>query len=576
VTLPSSTTALPFTNDRTGKIASVQGRGIDLVLIFVVAFLSLIALIVWLDNAEGITGNGVFKAIQAKPWIADPATARLDPSNYLYFPFVGAFCRLLDLIDVFPGDPRRQITIVNAFSAALCLCAVYVVVREITQHRLVAWLAVLFQFACAFFLNLAISNEDIMPAYALLFASMALACVWFVEPTRRRVAVVAILFTIAWMFEWRLIFPTLPAMLLALGLGPGRALQRLGRIVLFLCAMIATAWITVTLWGSHLNNVPSVLDLLWTGKGVVSGWAGFAWRKIGFLWMGMGEYLVGGRNISDFDAIFLMWRELLISSALIFFLGTGALIILWRNRQAVDARVLAAVFGITFGAGEFLNLYSQPQDPQMQINVMAWLTIAWALVIAYAMRLRPVITFATCLAFSAALLSYNIWQLLPLRGFDTAWRLSLDRIERSADPARTVFLLHGFEPTISKMFYHWDGEWNYFATLGPSPSPQTKFKVLALVSGPVNKSKLAPKELADDLQHQIEKVMDLGYDVIASDIWDWDLARVESSLSTVADREKAEAIYRMLHSKFTGTPAFSDPLAGSFFKIQRASRENEK
>ena len=29
-----------------------------------------------------------------------------------------------------------------------------------------------------------------------------------------------------------------------------------------------------------------------------------------------------------------------------------------------------------------MNLYSQPQDPQMQINVMVWLTIGWALILA--------------------------------------------------------------------------------------------------------------------------------------------------------------------------------------------------
>ncbi len=572
MTLPSSATTLPSRRDPKGEVAPLPGLGIDLILIFVAAFAALVTLIIWLDNAEGITGNGVFKAIQAKPWIANPATAPLDPSNYLYFPFVGAFCRLLDLIDVFPGDPRRQLTIVNAFSAALCLCVVYVLVREITQRRLVAWAAVFFHLACAFFLNLAISNEDIMPSYALLFASMALASIWFAEPTRLRIAVVAVLFAIAWMFEWRLMFPTLPAMLLAIGLGPGRALQRLERAVLFLGVMVATAWTAMSLWGPQPYNVPSVLDLLWTGKGVDSGWAGFTPRKIGFLWAGMTQYLSGGRNVSELDIIYTMWRELLVSSAIVVFLASGALVILWRNRHAVDARVLATVFGITFGAGEILNFYSQPQDPQMQINVMAWLTIAWALVVASAARVRPALTFAASMAFCAMLLSYNIWQLLPLRGVDTAWRLTLDRIEREADPARTVFLLHGFEPTISKMFYHWDGRWDYFATLGPSPTPQTKFKVLALVSGPVNKSKLTPKELADDLQHQIEKVIDLGYDVVASDIWDWNLARVEASLSTVANREKSEAIYQMLHSKFTGTPAFSDPLAGSFFKIQRADQ----
>ena len=568
--LPSSKAAT-FSTDQAGK-DSAQGRYIDLFLVFFVGLFGLIALIVWLDNAEGITGNGVFKAIQAKPWISSPATAPLDPSNYLYFPFVGAFCQLLDLIGVFASDPRRQLTIVNAFSAALCLCIVYALVREVTQSRLVASMAVLFHLATAFFLNLAISNEDIMPSYTLLFASMALACVWFVHPTPVRVFLVAALFTIAWLFEWRLMFPTLPAMLMALALGPGHVLQRLARIALFITTMVALAWIVMSLWGPQPNTVPSVFDLLWTGKGIDSGWSGFNLRKVGFLWFGMSEYLVGGNNISELDIIYRMLREVIFSSAIVLALAVGALAILWRSRQVLDMRVLAVVFGVTFGAGQVLNLYSQPQDPQMQINVMCWLTIAWALIVAFAARYRPTVTFAVGTAFCLLLLSYNIWSMTPLRGADTAWRLALDRIEREADPARTVFLLHGFEATISKMFYHWDGQWDYFATLGPSPTPKTKFKVLALVSGPVNKSSMSPAELAEDLQHQIEKAMSLGYDIVASDIWGWDLSRMESSLSTVAGREKAEAIYRMLHSKFTGTPVFSDPLAGPFFKIQPANQ----
>jgi len=557
--------------DQTTKSLS-PGRRLDLFLIFTASFLVLIALIAWLDNAEGITGNGVFKAVQAKPWISEPGTARLDPSNYLYFPFVGVVCRLFDLIGVFPADPRRQITIINAFSAALCLCVVYLLVREITQRRLVAWVAVLFHLACAYFVNLAINNEDIMPSYTLLLASMALACVWFVEPTKLRVALVAGLFTLAWMFEWRLMFPTLPGMLLALALGPGPATQRLGRIALFLGTMVAIAWVAVALWGPQNNNVPSVLDLLWTGKGTDKGWAGFSERKIGFLWIGIGEYLAGGRNISNFDTIATMWKEVLTSTTFVALLAGAALIILWRNRQAAGARMLAALFGITFGAGEVLNLYSQPQDPQMQINVMSWLTIAWALVVSAAARVRPLPAFGVSVAFSLALLYYNVSMLKPLRGYDTAWRLSLERIEKEADPARTVFLLHGFDSMISKMFYHWDGEWDYYKTLGPSPTPQTKFKIVALVSGPVNKMQLSGSELADDLERQILHVMDLGYDVVASEIWGWDLARLESSLATVTTTEKSEAIYRMLHSKFKATPLFSDPQAGPFYKVERADR----
>ena len=113
--------------------------------------------------------------MELKPWVADPANAPLYPSNYLFYPVYGALCRLLDLLGVFAGDPRRQMTILNAVSASLCLGVVYLMVRALTGDRLIALLAALFHLACSFVLFLAITNEDIMPSYTLLFASMALA-----------------------------------------------------------------------------------------------------------------------------------------------------------------------------------------------------------------------------------------------------------------------------------------------------------------------------------------------------------------------------------------------------------------
>ena len=52
---------------------------------------------------------------------------------------------------------------------------------------------------------------------------MALAGLWFDRPTHGRVAIaVGALFTLGWLVEWRLIFPTLPALVLALAWRPGR------------------------------------------------------------------------------------------------------------------------------------------------------------------------------------------------------------------------------------------------------------------------------------------------------------------------------------------------------------------
>ena len=68
----------------------------QLLLAFAVSLLVLCGLIGWLHNVHILTANGMYKSIQAEPWIADPAHAALDPSNYLYFPLYGTLCRLLD------------------------------------------------------------------------------------------------------------------------------------------------------------------------------------------------------------------------------------------------------------------------------------------------------------------------------------------------------------------------------------------------------------------------------------------------------------------------------------------------
>ena len=546
-----------------------SGRLFDLVAIIVSSMTVFVTLFLWLDNAQGITGNGLFKSVTIKGWMADPVNSTLDLSNYLYYPFMAVLCRLLDAIGIHPGDPRHQLPLINAFSAALCLCIVYLLARKITGRRSIAWAVVAFHLAGAFFLNLAIINEDIMPSYTLMFASMALACAWFPEPTVRRVALVATLFTVAWMFEWRLMFPTLPAMLVALALSPGRVVARVGRIVLFLGTMVAVAQIAVWLWGPQNGNAGPVSQLLWTGKGTNEGWAGFSIAKLSFLWIGITEYLVGGSNVGDLSALPLFLTEMLVATFFTVALAAISLLILWRDRESSQIRILAAIFGVTFVAGEVMNAYSQPQDPQMQINIMPWLTVGWALVLAAAVRRHPAPALGTAIAVSVALFAYNVSRIVPLRGQDGAWRLALERIEREVDPTRTIFLVQGFEQAVSEKFYAWDGEWDFFDKLGPAPAAKPKFKLLTLTSGAVHKPSATGKELADHLRGQIDRSMDLGYDVVANVVWDWTEAQLAASLETVADVDKAIALYRMLHERYVASPAFSDPVAGPYFRLRR-------
>ena len=68
----------------------------------------LLSLIVWLDNVHIATLNGMYKSIQLEAWIHTPATARLDPSNYIYFPVYGVLCRSSIGSACFVASPRSK------------------------------------------------------------------------------------------------------------------------------------------------------------------------------------------------------------------------------------------------------------------------------------------------------------------------------------------------------------------------------------------------------------------------------------------------------------------------------------
>src|SRR6185437_4419031 len=100
-------------------------RGWPTALAFLLSLIVLCSLIGWLQNVHMITANGMYKSIQAEPWIADFAHARLDASNYLYFPLYGASARLLDALGILRGVPWQQFAYLNAFWASLGVAAVY-------------------------------------------------------------------------------------------------------------------------------------------------------------------------------------------------------------------------------------------------------------------------------------------------------------------------------------------------------------------------------------------------------------------------------------------------------------------
>jgi len=559
---------LVFASSSARPSADSGGYFADLTLLVLGGSALLIAIVLWFDNAQGgLTGNGVFKSLELKPWVTDPAHAPLYPSNYLYYPLYGALCRLLDLLGVFAGDPRRQITILNAVSGSFCLAVVYLLVRAVTADRLIALLAAMFHLASSFVMFLAIVNEDILPSYTVLFAAMALASVWFARPTVARVAVVAVLFSLAWLMEWRLMFPTLPALLAALWLCEARPARRLGWIALFLAGMLATACVVALAWQGHEDAVGPI-DLVWTGKAVRSVWAGFTWPKVGYLWDGMVAYLLGAGvaaipGIPGWD----IWRY----TATIWMVAVAAVALpmLWRARRDPRARALGAIFGITFVAGCVFNLYSQPQDPQMQINVMGWLTVAWALVLVAARRRHGGRGLAALAGLTVVLFAYNVWSLAPLRGLDSAWQRAIERLEHEADPSRTVWLMHDFDWAMVYGSLHWGSAEPGSDTLGPAPQASPKFKWIGFTGQVLRHPDWSDEQQVADLRRQIDRALALGYDVLVVRLWDMDQSQLETATGMVAGSARLDALRRLLHDDYVATLAFTDPVAGAIHRLRK-------
>jgi hypothetical protein len=541
----------------------------QLLLAFVLSLAVLCGLIGWLHNVHIISSNGMYKSIQAEPWIVSPWTARLDPSNYLFFPLYGVSARLLDALGILRGVPWKQFAYLNAFWASLGTVVVYAFVHRLTGRAAVAALSSVFHLGCGFVLLLSVISEDIMPGYVFVLASMALAGLWFDRPTWKRIAIVGVLFTLGWLIEWRLMFPTLPALVLALLVAPEPTGRRLGHVLVLVASILATSGIVQLSWEGH-NGAIGLHDILWTGKGVATGWAGLSWDKAWMMLSGVGNYLllVGGfvDPRSAKEALFPLTFSVLVQAAI--FLASA--ILLWPRRHDPRLRAVAIVFLGTLGAGQVLNFYSQPQDPQMQINVMPWLTVAWALLLAALLPSRRGVGIVLAV-LSFAPFAWNVAALAKWRGDDTRWLAATAALEKRFPPASSVFLYFGYEPITTWKYALWSRTWDWDnkVAIPPAPSADPKFKWIAVNAGAIRHPGWTGPEHAAALKRDIDLALDRGYRLIVSDMWGWPPDVLAAYLGTVAASGRSDAIYRMLHDDFRATEVFRDPIAGTYYELQR-------
>jgi hypothetical protein len=226
-----------------------------------------------------------------------------------------------------------------------------------------------------------------------------------------------------------------------------------------------------------------------------------------------------------------------------------------------------------FALGEGMNLYSQPQDPQMQIQPMTWFPFAVACVYELAAGrtgIGPALVRAGVPAALVLLLVGNVRVYAAERHADSIAIANLTALESIAPPERTMFLLHGFEGMAAWVTAAWGSGVLWPNDERPTPAArQRRFNVIYVASEATVFPKRPASVSAENIVRLVERALDEGYDVVATDLWSWSETVWIGSFSTVSGPEKPTAIRAALLERFTGTPLGNVTGWTNLYRIER-------
>jgi hypothetical protein len=475
--------------------------------------------------------------------------------------------------------------VLNGLASGIGGAAVYLFALRWLRSRMVAVLTTVLYVGSGFYLLLSVINEDIMPGAVLVLIASLFACAWFAQPTRARIAIVAVIFSIAWLWQWALLFPSLPALLLAVFVARGTWRERLLRPVWFLVCMAAvpvaiTVLFRLTGHGGARVIARFLFRVFWAGKGVGTGWGGFTWPKVILAWAGAAESVLGAENVGSWDA----WHtdpiafEMRVGALILLVLAVAVAAYAWKHRRDPRVPIAVSVFGGTLLSGTIFNLYAQPQDPQMVISVMIWTVPGWALVANSIMTLkgarppwrqlaflvRPILILATLWP-----IAYNVRTLAAQRGLDTVWDGIAKGLTARFDPDRTVFLYQGFEGVITWQFAMLGGDYIDIDSLPPASAATRSFKYMDVTTPRILHRDWTTEQVTDAVKERIDAALDRGYQVVAGPAFLGPESAWVNSFTTVAKPEVPEAVWDMIRRNYRLEPAFTDAQGETFAVLSR-------
>ena len=105
--------------------------------------------------------------------------------------------------------------------------------------------------------------------------------------------------------------------------------------------------------------------------------------------------------------------------------------------------------------------------------------------------------------------------------------------------------------------------------LGPAPQKQPKFKWIGFTGQVLRHPEWSDERQVAELRGQIDRALDLGYDVLVIRLWDMDPYQLEVATGMVASSERIQALRRMLREDYVATQAFIDTVAGAVDRLKK-------
>jgi hypothetical protein len=521
-----------------------------------------VLLIVRLDNTNLATSNGLFKSLDVRAWELRTGQP-LDDAGILYAPVYGALARAIPdeavSYGVVPSAPTfRKIALLNAVFGALSTGAVFVLAFRLLSSMCLALVAAIAHAGTGFIVLNSLNSEDVIPAYA--FFTLAAAAFVRYAGTRRwsMLTVAGLLVAMVALLHWTLMPPAVAAMETVLLALAARKRAPLASVLIFPLCVLAGIGLFVAAAHVNFSGTPiSFLRILYPAKAQPSGWLGFGVNKAIYAVMGMGNYFAGAQNVVDYHYALnnSQWLRYMSVSWVYLAVAIGACVLaLRRSGTAYEVRVLAG-FGLAlFLFGELEHLYSQPQDPQSQIQPM-FVTVAGLIVLLRLLRdkfSRIPLRLASLVLGAAFALNgaLNLATFLPGTGADSRAVSAVRELAGQMRSGRAIIVSGGFEG------------WQAWLLVEVHGGDQVEYmgRVIHLFSIFVNRPGITGAQAGEVLRKRIEKARSAGLTVLAADLWTKPKADFVHSMTTLVDTERAVAFDDTLRGAFRTGRSFNTPV----------------